>query len=364
MKFCIILGTRPEIIKMSPLIRECEKQGLDYFVIHTGQHYSYEMDKIFFEELKLPQPKYYLDVGSGSHGHQTGKMLAGIEDVLVKEKPGIVYVQGDTNTVLAGALVASKLHIPIGHVEAGLRSFDRSMPEEINRVVADHVSDYLFAPTEASKALLLKEGIPESKIFVTGNTVVDAVYENSKIAVNSDVLSKLGLKPREYMLSTLHRQENVDDKARLSEIIQGLGEVSRKYGMPIVLPIHPRTKKMMNEFSLQPPAGIMMIEPLGFMEFLKAESNARLVLTDSGGVQEECCILGVPCVTIRENTERPETVDVGANVLAGYKCQNIVNCAGMMMNKNNGWVNPFGDGRTGKRIIQLSRGIGCCIISL
>jgi len=203
-------------------------------------------------------------------------------------------------------------------VEAGLRSFDRSMPEEINRVMADHVSDYLFAPTETAKSLLLKEGIPESKIFVTGNTIVDAVYENTKIARNSDVLSKLGLKPQEYMLSTLHRQENVDDKARLSEILRGLGEVSRMYKMPVVLPIHPRTKKMIKEFGLQLPDGIRTIEPLGFMEFLKAESNARLVLTDSGGVQEECCISGVPCVTIRENTERPETVDVGANVLAGY----------------------------------------------
>lgn len=354
MKFCIILGTRPEIIKMSPIIRECEKQGLDYFVIHTGQHYSYEMDKIFFEELKLPQPKYYLDVGSGSHGHQTGKMLASIEDVLIEEIPDIVYVQGDTNTVLAGALVASKLHIKIGHVEAGLRSFDRSMPEEINRVMADHVSDYLFAPTEAAKALLLKEGIPESRIFVTGNTIVDAVYENSKIANNSDILLKLGLKPHEYMLSTLHRQENVDDKVRLSEIMKGLGEVSIRYKMPIVLPIHPRTKKMIKEFGIQLPDGIQVIDPLGFMEFLKAESNARLVLTDSGGVQEECCILGVPCVTIRENTERPETVEVGANVLAGYHSCNIVDSAGIMMNKNKKWNNPFGDGSSGKKIVQLS----------
>ncbi len=315
MKFCIILGTRPEIIKMSPIIRECLKRNLDFFTIHTGQHYSYEMDRIFFEELKLPVPQYNLDVGSGSHGHQTGKMLAGIEDILIKEKPDIVYIQGDTNTVLAGALAASKLHIKIGHVEAGLRSFDRTMPEEVNRVIADHISDLLFAPTEASKALLLKEGIPESKIFVTGNTIVDAVNENLKIADNSNILERLGLKPKEYMLSTLHRQENVDDKARLLEIMKGLGEVSKKYMMPIVLPIHPRTKKMIKEFGIQLPEGVRAIEPLGFMEFLKAEANAKLVLTDSGGVQEECCILGVPCVTLRENTERPETITVGANIL-------------------------------------------------
>lgn len=353
MKFCIILGTRPEIIKMSPIIRECEKQGLDYFLIHTGQHYSYEMDKIFFEELKLPQPKYYLDVGSGNHGAQTGKMLTKIEDVLSKEKPNIVYVQGDTNTVLAGALAASKLHIKIGHVEAGLRSFDRSMPEEINRVIADHISDYLFTPTETGKELLLKEGIPESKIFVTGNTIVDAVNENIKIANNSNVLSQLGLNPQEYMLSTLHRQENVDDKARLSEIFKGLESVSEKYKMPIVLPLHPRTKKMVKEFGLQLPQGVQTIEPLGFMEFLKLEANAKLVLTDSGGIQEECCILGVPCVTLRENTERPETVCVGANILAGYKSDSIVDSASIM-NKNNNWKNPFGDGRAGERIIKLS----------
>lgn len=354
MKFCVILGTRPEIIKMSPIIRECVKRDLDFFTIHTGQHYSYEMDKIFFEELKLPLPQYNLDVGSGSHGHQTGKMLAGIEDILIKEKPDIVYVQGDTNTVLAGALAASKLHIRIGHVEAGLRSFDRTMPEEINRVIADHISDLLFTPTEESQALLVKEGIPENKIFVTGNTIVDAVYENLKIADGSNVLENLRIDPKAYMVSTLHRQENVDDKARLSEIMKGLGEVSIKYNMPIIFPIHPRTKKMIKEFGIQLPEGIHAIEPLGFMEFLKAEANARLVLTDSGGVQEECCILGVPCVTIRENTERPETIEVGANILAGYHSDKIANSVTEMINLDRSWQNPFGDGHSGSRILKIS----------
>jgi UDP-N-acetylglucosamine 2-epimerase (non-hydrolysing) len=354
MKFCIILGTRPEIIKLSPIIRECDKGGLDYFIIHTGQHYSYEMDRIFFEELKLPLPRYHLDVGSGSHGHQTGKMLAGIEDILSKEKPGIVYVQGDTNTVLAGALAASKLQIKIGHVEAGLRSFDRSMPEEINRVIADHISDLLFAPTERAKELLLKEGIPESKIFVTGNTVVDAVFENMKIAENSGILEKLGVAPKSYMLSTIHRQENTDDRDRLAEIFHGIGLVSREFNMPIIMPLHPRTRKMLAEFGIEVPAGIKIIEPLGFMEFLKAESNARLVLTDSGGVQEECCILGVPCVTIRENTERPETVEVGANVIAGFDHERIVKAARIMLDKKGKWTNPFGDGKAGNKIIKAS----------
>ena len=182
MKLSIILGTRPEIIKMSPLIRECEKRNLDYFVLHTGQHYSYEMDRAFFDDLELPEPAYNLDVGSGSHAEQTGKIMEGIEKVIIKEKPDVVLVQGDTNTVLAGTLAASKIHIKVGHVEAGLRSYDRSMPEEINRVVADHVSDYLFAPTELSKQNLLKEGIEESKIFVTGNTIVDAIFQNLEIS--------------------------------------------------------------------------------------------------------------------------------------------------------------------------------------
>jgi UDP-N-acetylglucosamine 2-epimerase (non-hydrolysing) len=354
LKFCVVLGTRPEIIKMSPVIRKFEADGLDYFMIHTGQHYSYEMDRIFFEELHLPQPSFNLDVGSGSHGHQTGRMLAGIEDILVKEKPDVVYVQGDTNTVLAGALAASKLHIKVGHVEAGLRSFDRGMPEEVNRVVADHVSDLLFAPTEASRQLLLKEGIPAEKVFVTGNTIVDAVLENLKIAEGSTVLEKLGVRPHAYMLTTMHRQENVDDKARLGDILEGLGAVAAEHGMPLIFPVHPRTRKMMETFGLKVPDSVRLIEPIGFMDFLKAEANARLVLTDSGGVQEESCILGVPCVTLRENTERPETIEVGANVLAGYRCGDIVKCARAMMKKGKGWQNPFGDGHAGERIIDIT----------
>jgi UDP-N-acetylglucosamine 2-epimerase (non-hydrolysing) len=354
LRLCIILGTRPEIIKMSPIIRKCVANGLDYFMVHTGQHYSYEMDRIFFEELHLPQPSFNLDVGSGSHGKQTGRMLAGIEEILARERPDVAYVQGDTNTVLAGALAASKLHIKVGHVEAGLRSFDRAMPEEINRVVADHVSDLLFAPTEASGQLLLKEGIPADKIFVTGNTIVDAVFENLRIAEESDILEKLGVEPHCYMLSTMHRQENVDDKARLSSIMDGLGMVAKEYKMPLILPIHPRTRKMLETFGLKVPDGIRLIEPLGFMEFLKAEANARLVLTDSGGVQEESCILGVPCVTLRENTERPETIEAGANMLAGYRQQDIIRCAREMMDKQGGWKNPFGDGKAGERIIEAT----------
>lgn len=354
MKLCILIGTRPEIIKMSPIIRHCERKGLDYFIVHTGQHYSYEMDRIFFDDLKLPQPRYNLDVGSGSPARQTGAMMAGIEDILKTEKPDVTYVQGDTNTVLAGALAASKLHVRIGHVEAGLRSFDRSMPEEINRVVADHVSDLLFAPTATSRSLLLGEGIAEDRIFITGNTVVDAVRENLRIADSSKVLENLGLTPRSYMVSTVHRQENVDDPARLADILAGVGLASKALGLPVVMPMHPRTKKMAAEHHVPVPECIRVVEPLGFMDFLKAEACAALMLTDSGGVQEECCILGVPCVTLRDNTERPETIQVGANMLAGHDPRRICVSAVTMAPIGQKWENPFGDGNSGKRILEIT----------
>ncbi|HII01743.1 TPA: UDP-N-acetylglucosamine 2-epimerase (non-hydrolyzing) [Methanosarcinaceae archaeon] len=344
MKIAIILGTRPEIIKMSPIIRECEKQGIEYYILHTGQHYSYDMDRIFFEQLKLPGAKYNLDVGSGKHGGQTAKMLAGIEEILLKDTPYVVLVQGDTNTVLAGALAASKLQIKVGHVEAGLRSFDRTMPEETNRVVADHISDYLFAPTENSKQYLLNEGIPEEKIFVTGNTVVDAAYQNLEIAKQTgDVLETLGLKEKEYFAATAHRAENVDSKERLGRILSGFSQIYEEFGLPIIFPAHPRTVKMIKEFGFEVPVGTRLIEPLGYLEFLQLESGARLILTDSGGVQEESCILKVPCVTLRDNTERPETVDVGANLISGTG-KKIIECARKMLESDPDWENPYGNG--------------------
>ena len=357
--FAIILGTRPEIIKMSPIIRSCEKQGVDFFVIHTGQHYSYDMDRIFFEELSLHTPDFNLDIGSKSHAEQTGLILAGIERILLKEKPELVLVQGDTNTVLAGTLAASKcyvrgtLPVEVGHVEAGLRSFDRTMPEEINRVVADHLSDYLFAPTDIAKKNLLNEGIPKQKISVTGNTIVDAVLENLTLSNGrSDVVHELGLVADGYFLVTLHRQENVDNKKRFKEILEGLARIHESSGLPLVFPVHPRTEKMIKSFDLK-LRGFQMIKPRGFLEFIQLESNARLALTDSGGVQEEACILKVPCVTIRYSTERPETVDVGANIIAGVDPQSIVNAAEIMLDRPRSWKNPFGDGKAGDRIVGI-----------
>ncbi|MDG6223243.1 MAG: UDP-N-acetylglucosamine 2-epimerase (non-hydrolyzing) [Candidatus Bathyarchaeota archaeon] len=355
MKIAIVLGTRPEIIKMSPIIRELDRSGLNYFVLHSGQHYSYSMDQVFFEQLRLPGAKYNLDVGSGSHGKQTGKMLTGIEKILLKEIPDVVLVQGDTNTVLAGALAASKLNVPVGHVEAGLRSFDRSMPEEINRVVADHTSDLLFAPTEFSKKCLLNEGIPEEKIFVTGNTVVDAVNQNLELSKDSfEILDKLGLKEKNYFLVTLHRQENVDRKEKIASIVKSLQEIKFLLGLELVYPIHPRTRKCLKNFGIGLD-GIRCVDPLDYLSFLYLESQARLVLTDSGGVQEETCILKVPCVTLRENTERPETIKVGSNILAGTSPERVLEMIEKMMKVSRNWVNPLGDGSSGKQIIQILR---------
>jgi len=360
MRTSIILGTRPEIIKMASIIKELEKRNEDFFVIHTGQHYSYEMDRIFFEELELPQPEYNLDVGSGTHGAQTGKMLEGIEATLQKERPDIVLVEGDTNTVMAGALAAVKLGIKVGHVEAGLRSFDRSMPEEINRVITDHISDLLFPPTQRGKEHLLKEGIAENKIFVTGNTIVDAVYQNLEISKKKkNTLKDIGLNKKDYILVTIHRQENVDNKDRFKGILQGLAEISHKSDKKIVYPVHPRTKKMIDILQLHDELhrikNLILIDPLGYLEFLQLEENAKLIATDSGGIQEEACILGVPCITLRENTERPETIDVDANMLAGTDPERIFNAAKEMMTRQAPWKNPFGDGNSGKRIIDIMK---------
>ena len=354
MRIAIVVGTRPEIIKMSPIIRECEKENLDYFIVHTGQHYSYEMDGIFFKELELQDAKYNLNIGSGTHAEETGKILIGIEKVLIEENPDVVLVEGDTNTVLGGALGATKLHITVGHVEAGLRSYDRNMPEEINRVLADHVSDYLLAPTEKAKGNLLREGIDENKIFVTGNTIVDAVYQNLEIAERKvDVLNDLNLEKGKYFLVTAHRQENVDVKDRLRGISDGLESIYNEFDLPVIYPIHPRTLKRINEFGLRISEGVELIDPTGFLEFLELEANAKLVLTDSGGVQEETCILKVPCVTLRDNTERPETLEVESNVLAGCNSNEIIKSVDLMADKKTNWENPYGDGTAGKQIVAI-----------
>lgn len=353
LSIAVVLGTRPEIIKMAPIIRECDRRGLDYVVIHTGQHYSYEMDKVFFEDLELPQPTHNLDVGSGSHADQTGLIMSGTEKILIRDTPAVVLVQGDTNTALGATLAASKLHIKIGHIEAGLRSFDRNMPEEINRIVTDHVSEYLFAPTELAKNNLCREGISECKIYVTGNTIVDSIYQSKKIAEHkAQALNRLSLKTKEYFLVTVHRAENVNNSDRLKQIITGLQIVNEDFNLPVIFPVHPRTKKMLQKLGLK-LNGIRTIEPVGFLDFLQLEANARLILTDSGGVQEETCILGVPCVTLRDSTERPETLEAKSNILAGSNSAGIIGGVRYMLKLGNSWKNPFGDGKSASYILDL-----------
>lgn len=348
-----VLGTRPEIIKMAPLIRECEQRGQSFILIHTGQHYSDSLDSVFFDQLELPTPDYHLGVGSASHGEQTGKMLIKIEEVLLEEESDVVFVQGDTNSVLAGAIAGSKLDCELAHVEAGLRSFDREMPEETNRVIADHVSDYLFAPTEQSKKYLLDEGRPKEKISVTGNTVVDALYRNRELArEKSTVVSDLGLEGDDFFLMTAHRAENVDDEERFRGLLEGVAAAAKDRGVEVVYPIHPRAKSRLEEFSIEVPDQITPVEPQDYLDFLRLESEARLILTDSGGVQEEACVLHVPCVTIRDNTERPETVDVGANRLSGCDPDSIRSAAWAMLSGSIDWENPFGDGQAAGRMLD------------
>lgn len=354
MKICIVLGTRPEIVKMSPVIKECQKKCIDFFVVHTGQHYSFNMDRVFFNELELPEPEYHLDVGSASHGKQTGRMIEKIEEILVTDPCDVTLVQGDTNTVLAGSIATSKINCRLGHVEAGLRSYDRSMPEEINRIVSDHISDYLFAPTLVSRKNLLDEGLPDGKIFVVGNTVVDAVYQNLKLSKKkkSGLWKELGLREGEYFLVTAHRAENVDNPERFRKILKALDMVSKRHETDVVYPIHPRSMKNIKKFGLT-SNHISYIDPLGYLEFLQLLSGARLVLTDSGGIQEEACILNVPCVTLRDNTERPETLEVGSNLLAGVEPKSILSCVQEMLTMTNSWSNPYGKGDSSIKIIGV-----------
>jgi UDP-N-acetylglucosamine 2-epimerase (non-hydrolysing) len=348
-----VLGTRPEIIKLAPVIRECERRDIAFSVIHTGQHYSDELDSVFFDQLELPVPDYNLHVGSKSHGQQTGEMLIGIEEILLDEQPETVLVQGDTNSVLAGGLATSKLDVSLGHIEAGLRSFDREMPEETNRVAVDHLGDLLFAPTEQSQTYLREEGIPEDRIFVTGNTVVDAVQENATIArEKSTVLRDLGVSSDSFALMTAHRAENVDDRDRFANILRGAGLVSDELEMPVIYPIHPRASAKLNEFNLVLPADVRVVDSQRYLDFLRLQSEASVILTDSGGVQEEACVLGTPCVTLRDNTERPETLDVGANTLAGTDPETILEETKTMIDKPTDWQNPLGNGTAAEQILD------------
>lgn len=319
MKVVTILGTRPEIIKLSPLIPLLDKE-FDHILIHTGQHYSYQMDKIFFEELKLRECDYILNVGSATHAQQTANMMIEIEEVLLKENPDMVLVQGDTNSTLAGAITSSKLNIKVVHVEAGCRSFDKNMPEEINRILVDHCSDILFAPDENSFANLKSEGIKKNKIHLVGNTSIDACLR-ARHLFNKDKLAELGLEKNEYALMTLHRQENTGTD-QLKEIMDAVNKISHE--IKIIFPVHFRTLKILKENNFDIGENIILTEPLGYGDFVGLLSLAKFVMTDSGGIQEESAVLNTPCLILRENTEWNYLVDLGKNMLVGTKYNNIV----------------------------------------
>lgn len=357
-KTCVVVGTRPGIIKMSPLISELQSRDVEAFTIHAGQHYSYELDGKMFEDLGLEQPAYRIEdiEDTTHHGEQTAAMLEGIERALLEERPENVLVCADANFNLAGALAARKLRLTLGHVEAGLRSNDWRMPEEHNRVMIDHISDYLFVPTERARENALEDNV-KGDVVVTGNTIVDAVQRNVDIAHDqSRIREDLGVANREYAVFTAHREESVDDPSTLSDLISTIERVIAEVGVQVVYPIHPRTEKRLRQFDLDDRIrsvdGLDIIDPLGYLDFLSLMAGAEIVLTDSGGIQEETCILGIPCVTLRENTERPETVDVGSNEVAGTDPKSVLDATKRMLEREGDWENPFGDGTAGEQIID------------
>lgn len=347
MKVGIVLGTRPEIIKLAPVIEEIESRSFERFLIHTNQHYDWELDAQFFEEMELPQADLNLRVGSGGHGEQTAKMLAAIEAAILKEDLTHVVVQGDTNSGLAGALAAAKLLRRVAHVEAGLRSYDMRMPEELNRRLIDHISDDLFPPTETAHRVLTGESVPGRVYDPSGNTVVDAVLRYAP-------RSAVPIAEREpRVLMTLHRPENVDDEGTLRTIVAAVAEVAGERDLDVVFPAHPRTRERLSRFGIELPPRIELAPLKSFRELLALQAESRLVMTDSGGVQEESCVLGSPCVVLRSHTDRPETIDVGAARLGGVEREGILVAAEEMLALDRvDWDQPFGDGSSSRQIVD------------
>ncbi len=346
-KIISIIGARPQFIKSAVLSKELRKKFKEVLV-HTGQHYDHNMSPIFFKELSIPNPDYNLGVGSGGHGEQTGKMLIELEKVFAKEKPDMVLVYGDTNSTAAGALAASKMNIPVAHVESGLRSYRRTMPEEINRVVADHLSDLLLCPTETAVINLKKEGITKG-VYNFGDVMYDALLANIKLAdQKSKILKTLNLKPKAYFYVTIHRAENTDDKDNLNNIFKAFEDS----GKTIILPAHPRTKKMISKFKLKLAGNIQVIDPVGYLDSLQLQANASRVLTDSGGVQKEAYMLKIPCITLREETEWVETVKDGWNILVGTNKSKIINAISEFKPKES-QHNYFGSGNSAYKITKI-----------
>ena len=350
MKVLSVVGARPQFVKCAPVSREVRKVH-EEILVHTGQHYDYLLSEVFFRDLGIPAPDYHLEIGSGSHGVQTGRMLAAIEEVIAKEEPEIVLVYGDTNSTLAGALAAAKMHVPVAHVEAGLRSFDRRMPEEVNRVLTDHCSDLLLCPTATAVRNLAAEGVTAG-VHLAGDVMVDALRENLPLAEErSTALADFGLSPKGYFLATVHRASNTDDPAALRAIMEAFSHLDG----PVVFPVHPRTQKKLAGYGIAPAANVRVVEPLPYFDMLALLSGARAVLTDSGGVQKEAYILEVPCVTLRENTEWVETVEDGWNVLVGADTDQIVAEAEKVAGSRSPQSARFGDGHAAERIAAIIR---------
>jgi len=358
MKILHVVGARPNFMKVAPVHRAIAAYpGIRQMLVHTGQHYDLNMSDIFFRELGLPAPDINLEVGSGSHAVQTAQIMMRFEEAVLKEKPDLVLVYGDVNSTVASALVCAKLGIRVGHVEAGLRSFDRTMPEEINRLMTDQIADFLFTPSQDGEENLIREGIQADKIHFVGNVMIDTLIRLLPAAEDlwPKLSSDLKVDEKRYGLVTLHRPSNVDDPAMLALIMNTLGAIGAK--MPIVFPIHPRTRARIASFDIAIGAhgNIQLIDPIGYLEFLCLQQQAKLIITDSGGIQEETTLLGVPCLTVRENTERPVTVSMGTNVLVGRDMVKLTSEVGCILagEDKKGSVPPLWDGKAGERIAAI-----------
>lgn len=355
-KLLCIVGTRPNFVKSAPLMRELKKHE-DCFetkLVHTGQHYDQNLSEWLFNDLRMAPPDISLGVGSGSHTQQTAKIMLGLEESIAAEKADLVVVFGDVNSTLAAAVVTAKMGVKLAHVESGLRSFDRTMPEEINRVVTDHLSEMLFVTEESGLRNLEREGISPDKVFFTGNIMIDSLQATLDIVNKSEVLQRLKLKPREYALMTLHRPSNVDDEETLRQVLHTVGQVARQ--IPVVFPCHPRTKHNIARFGIEnelKDSSLIVTEPLGYVDFCRLTYESRFVLTDSGGIQEETTFLQIPCITMRENTERPITVTVGTNVMTGNDSKLILATVNDILagNPKQGKIPELWDGHAAERIV-------------
>jgi UDP-N-acetylglucosamine 2-epimerase (non-hydrolysing) len=362
LKVINVVGARPNFMKVAPIMAAMQRRADQFepLVVHTGQHYDDAMSDAFFRDLELPRPDMYLGVGSGSHAAQTAAVMERFEPVVIQEKPDWVLVVGDVNSTLACALVCVKLGVRVGHVEAGLRSRDRTMPEEINRLLTDQIADLLFTTSEDANLNLLREGIPQERIRFVGNVMIDSLRKNLERARRSQIKEQLELKDSEYAVMTLHRPSNVDQRETFHRILQALENISA--AIPVIFPVHPRTRKTIVEFGLseriENMKGLRLIEPLGYLDFLSLYSTARLVLTDSGGIQEETTVLGIPCLTLRENTERPITVEIGTNTIVGTDPRRITDAAVVALDgrARHCSVPPLWDGHAAGRILdELAR---------